>query len=369
MVKLNIVLHRFSAWVTLLVCSSQLFAQHISRTIPNDSVLAAYYRDQSEICDIAEIPKYVALTLKTVRPHLQHQPLTAPQSSYYAAIQATALNNLGYYFEHEGKNDLAKKYLNSAAQLQGLLGDQKAAAITLSNLGSVYENTGDVKQAMELYYRSLKIREQINDTAGIANVYHNLANLHFSVRNFEEARDCSIKSLKYRRQLKDSSSVAFSYENLAIVSKELGDTAAAINYYANSIARLKLRSSKADQASAEVNAGRINYLQQNFELAKQHYEAALAIYTAQNQQVAVGSMYNAICDVEFKLGNTKSAIAFAEKAKSIAALTGNILALTTACRNLSEFYKVNRQDKLAFENLVTFNKLSDSLKPSEILYP
>ena len=294
-----------------------------SQTVPaaptsgGDSALARHYRDCSEVCDIAEIPKYVQLTLQTVRPHLTQAVITNESKNYYAAIAATAINNLGFYFEHEGNRNEALRFLKFAAFLQKTIGDSKSLAVTLSNLGSVYETGGDVKQAIAHYYNSLKIREKINDLQGIANVTHNLSNLHFSVGNIEVASDYSKRALLKRRQLRDTSGVAFSYENLAILAAEQFDTASAINYYNTAAKAFERFGRKEYFASALVCEGTAKHFQRDFITARNNFEQAIAIYAEQNQLVQASSVYNRLSDVERYLRHFSKAILYAEKAKEL----------------------------------------------------
>ena len=362
MTRGNMVLRKCLAGVLLLLGLQTMLAQQtLALDNKSDSLKAIYYSSQSETCEIAEIPKYVELVLKTVRPQLMNRSLHDSIAKFYYALQATALNNLGFYFEHEGKNDLAKKFLKSAAQIQRLMGDNKGLSVTLSNLGSVYENTGEVKPAIELFYKSLKIRELLNDKAGMATVLHNIATLHFKHRNFKESYECTNRSLVYRRQLQDTTSVAFSYENLAQLLKEKGDTAGAVNYYAKAATIFQTRNSKSDIASAEVNLGRQTQLQGNFVESKLHFQNAIDIYAAQHQFVLLASVYNSLSEVEFSLGNRTRAIELAVKAKTLAVSTNNVLALTNASKHLSIYYKATSQERLAYENLSEFHKLSDSI--------
>eukprot|EP01038_Epipyxis_sp_PR26KG_P004008 gene4008-5735_t len=363
MKKNSTVLIKLSIVLLTIFCQLSLFAQ-VSAKQKNttDSLLAIQYRDQSEICEIADIPRYVELILKTVQPHISGHSLNDTTTKFYLAIEATALNNLGFYFEHNGKADFSKKFLHGAAFLQQQINDKKALAVTLSNIGSVYETTGDVKQAINLYYQSLSIREQINDKAGIANVTHNLANLFHSVGNINEAYNFSLRGLKIRRQLKDSSGVAFSYENIAVILAERGDTLQAIKYFNFAADQFLRLNEKEYRTSSEVSRGIALQLQKNCVEAKVHFQKALAAYLDQKQFIQTASLFNRMADAEGRLGNISSAISYALKAKQIAKETNNILALTGACKRLSDFYERSSQSQLAYQNFQEFHTLSDSVK-------
>lgn len=331
-----------------------------------DSVLAAQYRNLSETCEIAEIPKYVSLMFKTVKPYLASKRINDPLVRHYWGVEATAFNNLGFYFEHTGDNARAMKFLAVAGQIQHELGDEKNYAVTITNLASIYESTGDFKKAIDYYYLALKLREKINDRLGIANIFHALSNLHYSLGKLHEAYVFANKSLQARRLLPDTAGMAFSYENLGIIASEKGDTLAAIDFYTKAAVLYKKMGTTSELAYALIDEARAYHLKDSLYQSKLLYEQAIKLFQQQDQQAKLPAAYCKLSDIEALLHHTDKAIELASLAKSISLATNKILSQSGACYRLSSLYRQKGQFQSAYQNLQEYHQLSDSIKNSNV---
>lgn len=180
---------------------------------------------------------------------------------------SASLNNIaGMYLAKEQFDQALEFYLNSLNSL-GDSRDTLAFSIRYYNIGDTYANKGIYDSA--LYYMNLSksLEEEMNSSEGLAYAYFGMGEIYFKMEKYDESVSNLITSLFYIREFKEPFLEVQCMDRLASNYLKLGQPESAYDYYVQAY-------SKAQEI------GMVEY-----------YPSAL----------------KGLSDVDFKLGNYKSA--------------------------------------------------------------
>ena len=139
---------------------------------------------------------------------------------------ALSYNNLGLFYQTQGKYELAKENFTQALNQQlEIFGDKphEDIATSYNNLGGLYEDIADYKTAEVFCNKTFAIRKQLYGEKAhphIAHNYNNLGEFYSNQSNYKKAEEMLIMALNQNLELfgnNPHSSVALSYNNLGIV--------------------------------------------------------------------------------------------------------------------------------------------------------
>ncbi|HEY1082107.1 MAG TPA: tetratricopeptide repeat protein [Prosthecobacter sp.] len=121
---------------------------------------------------------------------------------------------------------------------------EETAAQLRNNLAMIYKGLGKFALAEQHYLRSLETLEakRGRETEEVASVYNNLGSLYYTAGFPDQAKEMFTEALHIRTRLLGSNhrDVAQSYCNLATANHELGDDAASIQNFEQSLRILEL---------------------------------------------------------------------------------------------------------------------------------
>lgn len=122
--------------------------------------------------------------------------------------------------------------------------DEETAAQLRNNLAMIYKGLGKFALAEQHYLRSLETLEakRGRETEEVASVYNNLGSLYYTAGFPDQAKEMFTEALQIRTKLlgPDHPDVAQSHCNLATANHELGDNAASIRDFEQSLRILEL---------------------------------------------------------------------------------------------------------------------------------
>lgn len=153
----------------------------------------------------------------------------------YLERYSTALNNIGYIYDDQGKIQKALEVYLECMKIKRELGNKKGVATALNNIGYIYKNLGDIATGLEYYHQSLKIREELEDKWSIANSLNNIGSIYDDQGDVDKAKEYYNKSLNLNREIEDVSGIALGLSNLGLLYKNLGDIPKALKYLFESL--------------------------------------------------------------------------------------------------------------------------------------
>ena len=105
----------------------------------------------------------------------------------FTRIEASAIENRGFKYLMENKNDSAKMDFFTAMDLRRKLGNKKGVAQSYYSIGQYYHDLDSLPEALENFYHALEIFEQIDDQTGEGRVRNQLGQIYLNQGNDSEA--------------------------------------------------------------------------------------------------------------------------------------------------------------------------------------
>ncbi len=263
--------------------------------------------------------------------------------------------------------DLEQQYQSEERQLE--------LSEIYKNIARVYDAQGQLKNAVQYYLKSSEIKETIGDYKGMASIYNGIASLYYVEKNYKEALRY------YHESLAIADSIEFKYA-IGVLNMNIGniyndiflkDTThysdryeldslnqayhLAIDYYKKSLALFEEMEILSQMANLYDNLGALDtnntlsYLEKSYDIRKQNGDI-------QGQWRSL----NNIAGYYLSKENYEEARAHTTQAKDLASEKDLIYEYAQSCNQLSRIEYALGNHKLAFEYIVAFKDIDDSLK-------
>ncbi len=248
-------------------------------------------------------------------------------------------------------NRLSLEYLNVSPQrsidyaYQSLLFAQRFKnyndlADAMKTIASINYQIGMLDSAIYYNKLALELYENIEDSTGISKVLNNFGIFYNALGNYEKAITYHLQSLNIKQNLQDSSGIAYSCNNIGVLYYQLGKYQTALNYFEKALSISQSINDKNNEQSSLSNIGLIYF---NLKL----YDKAIEVLLKSNE---INNLLNKIQNVSNNLvliGNIYSEKKMYEEA----------LEYYLRSQNLNESYGINEPETLYFIAV-----LFDSLK-------
>jgi len=242
------------------------------------------------------------------------------------SFTATFYNILGVAYLGMGDQTAALNYYLKALDIFKHLNQPDKIASVESNIGIIYQNQGNIKEAQSYYQKALKIGKKINDKQIISTAVNNLGDISAGRKEYIKALHYFMQSLYLNKKNNDDFGVAMSLNNVGDAYKNLNDTAHAHLYF----------------DSARILANRIG------------------------DNVTYSLSLSNLAEFYFKeKNNLPKALAYGERALSVAKMGNNTDNLLMTLELLNNLYAHNKDYKKAYFYLNQYNNLHDSLFSKE----
>jgi len=171
----------------------------------------------------------------------------------YNSDLAISYNNIGSFYNDQGKVEKAEKYYLKAIKIWEELVKYNAEryspalASSYNNVGIFYYNQGEAKRAEAYYLKSIEIREELvkynadKYNSNLASSYNNAGVFYHNLGEAKKAETYYLKSMKIREELvkKDAEGYSFYlviiYNNIGSLYDEQGEAKKAEKYYLKAI--------------------------------------------------------------------------------------------------------------------------------------
>lgn len=299
--------------------------------------------------------------LKTIKAS---SPLHKKYLSYYA----TALNNKGYFSDHNGKQAEAIDFYNRAIKIRQDIDDKKGLAASYNNIGYVYKSQGNIPLAIDYYNKSLRLQEQsrnakgeIEDKKGLAYSYSNLGVIYKDNGDLEKALALYNKSLKLRAEINDKLGMGHSLNNIGFVYEQSGDLVKALEYFERGLKLREETGYKNDIANSLHNVAFAYEKKGEHEKALQYYKRCIVLQEVVNDKHGLSYSYNNLAAIYLQEGKISEALAYSLKGVKLAKELGNPGTISHGAKILSRIYKVKGNQKEALEIYKLYVVMHDSV--------
>ncbi len=166
----------------------------LANNASHDSILIKYIGFLAENCwDETLWPRYNQKLIE-----IADRNLTKEYNKTFVSYKASAISNVGFLFDSQGKTVLAIENYKAALGLFEKIGDKKGTSSPINNLGKAYYNLGDVEKALSYYLKALKIREDFDEEEKTIVVNNNIATV------YQDQGEDSISEFYYWKALRTS---------------------------------------------------------------------------------------------------------------------------------------------------------------------
>jgi len=145
------------------------------------------------------------------------------------------LNNIGYYYQLQGKMSKALDYYEKSLQIKKETGNKKGAAMTLVNIGNLYYEATDLEHALNYFLDALELFDQLEDQRGRAYCLNNVGTIYEEQKNYTKALDFYKHSLKIKRKIKDKPGTVRCLVNIGIIFTHFSDFDKALKMFNEAI--------------------------------------------------------------------------------------------------------------------------------------
>ncbi len=322
----------------------------------HDSILIKHIAFLAESCwDENLWPRYNQKLIE-----IADRNLIKEESKLFLSYKASAISNIGFLFDNQGKTVLAIENYKAALTLFNEIGDKTGASSPINNLGKAYYNLGDIEKSLSYYLQALKLREELGEEERTIVVNNNIATV------YQEQGEDSISEYYYRKALKTS----LKYNNKhvqAITHHQIGkllyrkqDFDSALVYYNISYNLRKEIGFKQGMAESLHSIGSLFAESDKEEKAFAAYNLSLQVLEGTNYLEGFISSKTGLASLYLKKGENQKALILAESAFENAEKIGfpDVLKKTSAL--LSEIYS----NMEMFEKALKMHKLSVEMKDS-----
>ncbi len=229
----------------------------------------------------------------------------------------------------------------------------------------IYTKLGDFKKALEYSQNAFALVGKLNQRNKLAELVREIGNIYFSFGEPTIALDFYQKSLKICKENNDRIGLSKAYNNIGRIYGEMGQLTKALEYLHKSLEIKYKYDNKLGIANTLLNIGTIYYRQENYSKAIDYFMQANSNYTKVNfiEGVSNSFQYAGFCYLKTK--QYKLSEEFFNKAWDIANKTKIRTLLVVVSLGESELYAETNRYKSAYESLLKFRELNDSVYSSK----
>lgn len=169
------------------------------------------------------------------------------------------IGNLNYI---EGNPDEASNYFYRALRLANDMKNNNLSGILLMNLSNVLIQQKNYSKAIEYLTQSLDYHRKDGNRKEEANVLNNIGIIYFETGDYKKAREFFLRSLAIKEEINtDPAGLIKIYNNLGLIAKEENNPGLAEEYYTSTLRISHQAGDKSGEAVALNNLGSLKLLQ------------------------------------------------------------------------------------------------------------
>ncbi len=169
------------------------------------------------------------------------------------------IGNLNYI---EGNPDEASNYFYRALRLANDMKNNNLSGILLMNLSNVLIQQKNYSKAIEYLTQSLDYHRKDGNRKEEANVLNNIGIIYFETGDYKKAREFFLRSLAIKEEINtDPAGLIKIYNNLGLIAKEENNPGLAEEYYTSTLRISHQAGDRSGEAVALNNLGSLKLLQ------------------------------------------------------------------------------------------------------------
>ncbi len=294
-----------------LVLSCQLSAQGNPQPMIDSllKILKTSEDDSNKVNTLNELSKYLGWRIGNYDTAI-YFALSAKKISekiHYKKGEATALNNFGQVYFHQGKTPEALKSHLEALKIREHIKDNYGMAGSLNNIGNIYVLIKNYPEALKYLNAAVVINTKINNKPWLTINLNNIGNIYLQTGKYNEGLNSFSNSLKIAEGINDVYSVAMALSGLANTYHVLENYSEALKYYTLSLQKYNEIGDKYWIAISNINIGSTYLKLLNPELAKDWFKKGLIISEEIDARDCLQNVYKGLAEADSSSGDFSSA--------------------------------------------------------------
>ena len=197
-------------------------------------------------------------------------------------------------------------YMDSSLQVATADGHKDNMAMSWGNLGAVYYTSSNYSKSLEFYLKSLRY-EELNDGGNRINSYINIGMLYRELKSDTLARYYLEKGMALATEKKDTNMIVKALNNLAIMAKNQGDIASAIDQYLRGVTLAEKANLSGDLADLYNNLGGVYANNGLLNKAEEYYMKSLKLTRETGREYGLSACYQSLGNIGLKRKNYEEA--------------------------------------------------------------
>jgi signal transduction histidine kinase/Tfp pilus assembly protein PilF len=288
---------------------------------------------------------------------------TKPQIAKEAALQwlkesrrlnenlqeARALYALGNLGNITGDYKSTIKYTYETIALLKELRIEKGLAACYNILASAYKSLGEYPKSIDNYMECLRYARRTSNQVQEANAYQNIATLYLLQKDYKKSAENLDRAADLYRTIGDDDGVLTTLFNFANILKEEGKFDQARKHYQTVLEYRLKEGNKAVVAYVNINLSQMLVVEGKCKEAIMALKKTLGLLEDVKFNSDIAIVLNDLGLCESKLGNTKSAINYFQRALAIGEEQSLLQYKSDIYKNLAQLYQKENNYKKALE--------------------
>ena len=274
---------------------------------------------------------------------------------------AISYNNIGLIIWRNGAFAEALPFFEKALEIRKEIKNNKAIGMSNNNIGTLYYRWGNYEKALQYYQQSLNYREIAKDTHGLVLSLNNIGLVYQKLNYLDKAADNFEEAIRISELKKFSFGKAYTYHNLGQLYKERKDYQTALKYALKSLDSYTLIKDLGGSISSLCDIGDYHENMGNLPFAYQYYQKSLANAISAEDRYSTSRIYHHLGRVTNKMKEYDKSIEFLEKSLEMSKKQGLNEIIKNNYWILSKNYSSKSDYKKAYDYMMLFNDLKDSL--------
>ena len=275
----------------------------------------------------------------------------------YGSVGLLALNTAKY--------DKSEEYFNLAYSSFLKCNDSLGMGMCMLNGSQNFSSRGNVAMSLRYNYKALSIGLALKNDILINGALNNIGVALLDNEDWESAQKAMLLVYKMGIRSGDKKAQAHAMNNLGIITQNMGDTTASLNYYKSFLALASDMKDKKEISLAYNNLGSLYYEQNDLTKAEDYFTKAFLLVKEIDNLSSMSHYTRNLSDVYLKKSDIQKGIDYAFTAYQWADSCESLKEKVQALKNLSDGYERlnnSHQSLLYLKDYLTYN---DSLKNSE----
>lgn len=336
-----------------------------------DSILKLYHRTNNDTLRLS----YLRLFSEGLEEPLlwtrynkyMYDYCKSKNDSLHICYRASALLNMGYEQQFIHNNlDAAKTYYRRADTLFRGIHHQAGLGVALNNMAYLHQHEGNLQEAIGLYVEAGALFEKQKQALGLTGIYINLGDIYFQNDELDNAEKFFRKALTYSLKTGQENVVANVYNQMGAIALRRKNRQEAIGYYRKASAIYEKNKVYSRLALMKIGLANV-YIQ-----LKDTPQYVGYTLEAQRLSPLFGDLqvktkvYNKVVAMYMLRNDLKKAALFADSAYAFARQINYPELISDAAFNLSRILKQKGSFREAYDYLLEYQKLNDSIHTNSI---